>query len=64
MSDAEQTDIQKLLDEIIQDRKLTREEKKRLDDFIMADGQLSLEERQGLDALLTMIARGEVEQVD
>ena len=64
MSESAPTEIEKLLQEIIADRKLTRDEKQRLDAFIMADGQLSREERQGLDALLTMISRGEVVVVD
>jgi polyhydroxyalkanoate synthesis regulator phasin len=55
-----QQNIYQLVEEIIADGKLTREEKKRLDEAIMADGKVSSDERLVISRLLNMLARGEV----
>jgi hypothetical protein len=49
-----------MIDEVIADGRLTRDEKKRLDTLLLEDGQLTLDERRALDELLAKIARGDV----
>lgn len=60
MTEAQPSAITRMIDEVIADGKLTREEKKRLDALLLEDGQLTLDERRALDELLGKIARGEV----
>ncbi len=53
-----------LVDEMLADGKLTREELKRFEAEMLADGQLSVDERKQIDRLLKAIANGEVTVVD
>lgn len=53
-----------LVDEMLADGKLTREELKRFEAEMLADGQLSVDERKQIDRLLQAIANGEVTVVD
>ena len=61
---AEEKSLKEILDEIIADGKLTREEMKRFDDAVLADGKLTHEERQYIHKLMEMVRRGELEVVD
>lgn len=56
--------MEALVDEMLADGKLTREELKRFEAEMLADGQLSIEERRQIDRLLNAIAKGEVTVVD
>ena len=56
--------IEALVEQVVADGKLTREELRRLDAMMLADGQLTLEERKQLDRLLTLIGEGRVQVVD
>ncbi len=64
MEDTDQSKVEELINQIIADGRLTKDEKKQLDDVLLADGQLSLEERKCIDRLLGMIARGELQMGD
>lgn len=57
---SEQT-ISEMIAHIIEDGRMTNEEKKKLDAFLLSDGQLSVDERKELDKLLALIARGELQ---
>ena len=53
-----------LVDEMLADGKLTREELERFEAEMLADGQLSIDERRQIDRLLEAIAKGVVTVVD
>jgi len=56
--------LEALVDEMLADGKLTREELARFEAEMLADGQLSIEERRQIDRLLQAITNGEVTIVE
>lgn len=56
--------MEALVDEMLADGKLTRQELKRFEAEMLADGELSLDERRQIDRLLEAIANGDVTVVE
>jgi hypothetical protein len=56
--------IQNFVDQIIQDRVLTKAEQDQFTHLVMADGRISTEERIQIERLTQLIEKGEIRVID
>ncbi|RJR12128.1 hypothetical protein C4588_02665 [Candidatus Parcubacteria bacterium] len=55
--------IKKLVEKIIEDKKITRKEHEELNRAVMADGKIDKDEEEEIKKIFTLIESGEVEVI-
>ncbi len=56
-------DIKKLVEKIIEDKKITRQEHEELNRAVMADGKIDKDEEEEIKKIFALIESGEVEVI-
>ena len=56
--------IKELVDAIIADGKITKDEQRRLNDFLMADGKVDAEENAQIKRIMDLMNEGVIKLVD